>query len=163
MKYLFIMFFFCSCTNTYYVVRHAEKVLTPVNASDPILTEIGTKRANDLNSFFGRRKPDSIFVTKYLRNQLTAAPTATAAGVKSIIINQSDTNSINAFVTRLNKVRKKKVLIVGHSNTVPLIVKGLSGKDINSISENDYDNMYIIKSRKNNRQLNQITYGAVSP
>lgn len=163
MKYLFIIFFFCSCTNTYYVVRHAEKALTPANASDPTLTEAGIQRSNDLNNFFGHKKPDSIFVTKYLRNQLTAAPTASAAGVRSIIINQSDTNSIKTLVTRLNKMHKKKVLIVGHSNTVPLIVKELSGKNINPISENDYDNMYIIKSRNNKRQLNQTTYGAVSP
>jgi broad specificity phosphatase PhoE len=163
MKYLFIIFFFCSCYNTYYVVRHAEKVLTPANASDPLLTNIGIQRSNDLNAYFSRKKPDSIFVTKYLRNQLTAAPTATAAGITPTIVNQSDTNNINVFVTRLLKLNKKSVLIVGHTNTVPLIVKGLSGETISPIQENDYDNMYIIKQTRTKRHLIQRTYGAISP
>ena len=133
MKYLFIIIFFCSCYNTYYVVRHAEKVLTPANASDPLLTDIGLQRSKDLNTYFNRKKPDSIFVAKYLRNQLTAAPTAKGAGVTPIIVNQSDTTNINTFVTRLLKMNKKSVLMVGHTNTVPLIVKGLSGETIKPI------------------------------
>lgn len=163
MKYIFILVFFCSCYNTYYVVRHAEKVLTPPNASNPPLTNIGVQRSKDLNTYFGKKQPDSIFVSNFLRTQQTAAPTATEAGVTAIIINQADTNAINAFINRLYKMNKKKVLIVGHSNTVPRIVKALSGTTINTIAENDYDNMYIIKIRRTNRQLNQTTYGAVSP
>ena len=152
-----------SCYNTYYVVRHAEKVLTPPNASDPILIEAGIQRSNDLNTFFSHKKLDSIFVTKYLRNQLTAAPTATAAGITPVITNQSDTNNIYAFINRLIKIKNKKILVVGHTNTVPLIVKGLSGKEINPIPDNDYDNIYIIKVKRNSRYLNQTTYGATSP
>ena len=163
MKYLFILLFFCSCYNTYYVVRHAEKVLTPPNAYDPPLTNAGQQRSNDLNTYLGKRKPDSIFVSTFLRTQQTAAPTATAAGVTPIIINQTDTNSVNAFITRLYKMNKKKVLVVGHTNTVPRIVKGLSGQTINTISEVDYDNIYIIKIRRTNRQLIQATYGVTSP
>ena len=163
MKYLFIIFLLSSCYNTYYVVRHAEKVLTPPNANDPILTEAGIQRSNDLNNFFSYKKPDSIFVTKYLRNQLTAAPTATSAGIIPVIINQSDTSNIYAFIKRLKKIRNKKILVVGHTNTVPLIVKGLSGKEINPIPDNDYDNIYIIKVKRNCRYLNQTTYGATSP
>ena len=163
MKYLFILVFFCSCYNTYYVVRHAEKQLVPANANDPALTDIGVQRANDLNAYFGSKKPDSIFVSKYLRTQQTAAPTASAANITSIVVNQTDTNGIDAFVKRLYNMNKKKVLIVGHSNTVPRIVKGLSGQTINPIPENDFDNLYIIKIKKSNRQLTQTRYGAVSP
>lgn len=163
MKYLFILLVFCSCYNTYYVVRHAEKVLTPPNASNPPLTDAGVQRSNDLNAYFGKKKPDSIFVSTFLRTQQTAAPTATTAGITPIIINQIDTNAVNALITRLYKMNKKKVLVVGHTNTVPRIVKGLSGQTINAIPETDYDNLYIIKIRRTNRQLTQTTYGAVSP
>ena len=163
MKYLFILVFFCSCYNTYYVVRHAEKQLVPASASDPALTNIGVQRANDLNAYFANNKPDSIFVSKYLRTQQTAAPTAAAANITPVIVNQTDTNGIDAFVTRLFKLKKKKVLIIGHSNTVPRIVKGLSGQTINPIPETDYDNIYIIKVRKTERRLTQTTYGTVSP
>lgn len=164
MRYLFIIICFCSCYNTtYFVVRHAEKQLVPANASDPALTDIGVQRANDLNAYFGNKKPDSIFVSKYLRTQQTAAPTAAAASITPVVVNQTDTNGIDAFVKRIYNINKKKVLIVGHSNTVPRIVKGLSGQTINAISDTDYDNLYIIKIKKSDRQLKQTNYGAVSP
>ena len=86
-----------------------------------------------------------------------------AANIAPIVVNQTDTNGIDAFVKRLYNMNKKKVLIVGHSNTVPRIVKGLSGQTINPIPETDYDNLYIIKIKRSNRQLTQTTYGAVSP
>lgn len=157
------MLVFSSCNNTYYVVRHAEKVLIPPNAYDPALTDVGVQRSNDLNAYFGKKKPDSVFVSTFLRTQQTAAPTATAAGLTPVVINQNDTNSVNAFISRLYKMHKKKVLIVGHTNSIPRIVKGLSGQIINAIPEADYDNIYIIKIRRTNRQLTQKTYGAVSP
>lgn len=135
----------------------------PANASDPALTDIGMQRANDLNAYFGNKKPDSIFISKYLRTQQTAAPTAAAATITPVVVIQTDTNGINAFVKRIYNINKKKVLIVGHSNTVPRIVKGLSGQTINPINETDYDNLYIIKIKRFNRQLTQTTYGAVSP
>ena len=163
MKYLFIVLLCSSCYNTYYVVRHAEKVLTPPNASDPALTDAGVKRSNDLNNFFGNKKPDSIFVSKYLRSLQTAAPSATSAGVIPIIINQSDSNNIDAFIKRLNKMHKKTVLVVGHTNTVPLIVKRLCGETINPIPETDYDNLFIIRGGRNSRKLVQTTYGVASP
>ena len=162
MKYLFIIVCFCSCYNTYYVVRHAEKQLIPSNASDPALTDIGVQRANDLNAYFGNKKPDSIFVSKYLRTLQTAAPTSAAANIISVVINQTDTNGIDAFVKRLYNMNKKKVLIVGHSNTVPRIVKGLSGQTVNAIADTDHDNLYIIKIRKKYRQLTQTTYGVAT-
>lgn len=163
MKYLFVLVFFCSCYNTYYVVRHAEKQTVPANASDPALTEAGVQRSKDLNAYFGKKKPDSIFVSKYLRTQQTAAATASAANISNVVINQTDTNAIDAFSNRPYQSGKKKILIVGHSNTVPRIVKGLSGQTFNAIQDNEYDNLYIIKVSKNKRRLTQTTYGAVSP
>jgi phosphohistidine phosphatase SixA len=102
-------------------------------------------------------------VSSFVRTQLTEAPTAAASGLAPIIKNQRDTNAINDFVKRMIFIHKKKVLIVGHTNTVPRIVKGLCGVSINPISEDDYDNMYIIKVRCFGRRLTQTTYGATSP
>ncbi len=163
LQYLLLVILLSSCYNTFYVVRHAEKQLEPASNPDPALTEAGQQRARDLNTYMGKKKPDSIYVSSFVRTQLTAAPTAAASGVAPIIINQRDTNAINDFVKRMIFIHKKKVLIVGHTNTVPRIVKGLSGVSINPINEDDYDNMYIIKVRRSGRQLTQTTYGATSP
>jgi 2,3-bisphosphoglycerate-dependent phosphoglycerate mutase len=162
-KYVVLICILSSCYNTFYVVRHAEKQLQPANNPNPALTEEGQQRARDLNTYLGKRKPDSIFVSTFLRTQQTAAPTAEASGVTPIIINQTDTNAINQFVKRMIFIHKKKVLIVGHTTTVPRIVKGLSGVRINAINEDDYDNIYIIKVRRSGRTLISTTYGVVSP
>jgi broad specificity phosphatase PhoE len=163
LKYLLFLFLLSSCYNTFYVVRHAEKQLIPANNPDPVLTSVGQQRAKDLFGYIGKKKLDCIYVSTFLRTQQTAEPTATGFAVSPIIINQRDTNAINDFVKRMIFIHKKRVLIVGHSNTVPRIVKGLSGVDINPIDETDYDNMYIIKVRRSSRRLTATTYGAVSP
>lgn len=163
LKYLLFLFLCSSCYNTFYVVRHAEKQLEPANNPDPALTANGQQRARDLFAYIGKKKLDSIYVSTFLRTQQTAAPTATGFALSPIIINQRDTNVINDFVKRMIFVHKKRILIVGHTNTVPRIVKDLSGEDINPIDEADYDNMYIIKVRRSSRRLTATTYGAVSP
>jgi hypothetical protein len=38
----------------------------------------------------------------------------------------------------------KRVVIAGHSNTVPQIVHELGGGSVSSISENEYDNLYVV-------------------
>jgi broad specificity phosphatase PhoE len=59
-------------------------------------------------------------------------------------------------------MRSKEVLVVGHTNTVPAIVLGLSGQTIAPIADTDFDNIYIIKVKRcsgTNRTLAHITYG----
>ena len=52
------------------------------------------------------------------------------------------------------KELEKKILIVGHSNTIPVLANILIGKEIyNSIDENIHGNLYII-----NIINNKITY-----
>jgi 2,3-bisphosphoglycerate-dependent phosphoglycerate mutase len=158
------MFLFSSCsTSTYYIVRHAEKRLN--EGDNPALTQQGMKRAEDLNTYFGNNKPNKIFVSTFLRTQLTAAPTATAAALSPVIIKQNNTDSLNFFILGLSLLDRKKVLVVSHTDAIPKIVKGLCNVDINPITENDYDNLYIIRLRKNKRvqQFTATTYGEVSP
>jgi phosphohistidine phosphatase SixA len=159
---LLVLFTSCS-TSTYYIVRHAEKRLN--EGDNPALTQQGMKRAEDLNTYFGNNKPNKIFVSTFLRTQLTAAPTATAAGVSAVIIKQNNTDSLNFFILGLSLLDKKKVLVVSHTDAIPKIIKGLCNTDINPIAENDYDNLYIIRLRKNKRvqQFTATTYGEVSP
>jgi broad specificity phosphatase PhoE len=159
---LIIVFSSCS-TSTYYIVRHAEKRLN--EGDNPALTTQGMKRAEDLNVYFGNNKPNKIFVSTFLRTQLTAAPTATAAGVSAVIIKQNNTDSLNFFILGLSLLDRKKVLVVSHTDAIPKIIKGLCNVDISPIAENDYDNLYIIKLRKNKpfRRFTATTYGEVSP
>jgi broad specificity phosphatase PhoE len=162
-NFFLLIIFFSSCsTSTYYIVRHAEKRLN--EGDNPALTTQGMKRAEDLNAYFGNSKPNKIFVSTFLRTQLTAAPTSTAAGVPSVIIKQNNTDSLNLFILGLSLLDRKKVLVVSHTDAIPKIIKGLCNVDINPIAENDFDNLYIIRLRKNKHVRRFITtYGEISP
>ena len=162
LRYFLLLLLLSSCTSTYYIVRHAEKL---DQSTDAILSIAGIQRANDLNSYFISRgiHIDSIFVSTYLRTQQTAQPTAIATGNTPNIINQADDATMEKMIARLNAMDKKTVLVVGHTNTVPRIVKELSGVDIGTIAEDDFDNLYIVTIKNGQRSMQHITYGRASP
>lgn len=132
-------------STTVIVIRHAEKAAD--GSSDPSLNAAGEARAQTLARMFGdARTPgriDAIYVSAPLRNRLTAAPLAARLGLTPIVAGQDD---IHAFLGRvLRENDGHRVLIVGHSDTVPAIVSALSGQQgIPAIGADDYGNMYIV-------------------
>ena len=147
------------CTTSYYVVRHAEKV---DNSADPPLSPAGRQRALALRDSLRSKHIDTIFSTGFKRTQQTVEPLAVETG-KSI---RTYTGSVENVITELNHINNKRVLVAGHSNTVPQIVQGLSGRSVSAIADNDFDNLYIIRVRKligTKRTLKHVTYGVPSP
>lgn len=157
---IIVCIFSSCCTYTrFYVVRHAEKTLSDCNA--PLASPQGTDRANTLRDLLLSKGIDSIFVSDCLRTQQTAQPLATALGITMIQAGTSAT-ATNELAKRLNRINKKEVLVVGHTNTIPSIVLALSGRSIAPINDDDYDNMYIIRIKRCSRiykSLTQTTYG----
>ncbi len=130
---------------TVIVIRHAEKQLD--GGADPALTPAGEARAALLASMFGDPKSpghiDAIYVSPALRNRLTAAPVAAKLGLAPQIAPQDDPRALVRRVLRENP--GGRVLIVGHSDTVPAIVAALSGRrDIPAIAAGEYGTMYIV-------------------
>ena len=153
------MLWSCSSTN-YYVVRHAERV---DNSRNSALSPAGLERAEDLKDTLISTKIDLIFVSTYLRTQQTAQPTADAKDLPFIIYKPDTTAGL---VSHLKKIKGKSVLVTGHSDTVPDIVRGLSNQAVAPIADNDFDNLYIIKVRHffgTHRTLTQRTYGKPTP
>ena len=146
---------------TYYIVRHAEKL----NATaDTPLSVTGQKRAVALRKYLKSKGVDSIFTSSFLRTQQTAQPLATLLG-KTLRIHNGSTENL---IIDLKRISDKEILVVGHSNTVPDIVKGLSGRTVPAIEENDFDNMYIVRVKTSPgtvpiRTMTRVTYGALSP
>jgi len=148
-----------ACTTYYYVVRHAEKA---DSSTDPPLSATGQQRALALRDTLAGKGIDSIFTTGFQRTQQTARPLATLLGEGL----QIHTGSTDSLIRALKKISGKEVLVVGHSNTIPEIVQGLSGSSVGAIAENDFDNLYIIRVKKcinTRRTVRHITYGAPSP
>ncbi|MEO6682188.1 MAG: histidine phosphatase family protein, partial [Ginsengibacter sp.] len=132
-------------------------------SSNSALSSDGLKRAQDLKDTLTSRKIDLIYVSTFLRTQQTAQATATAKGL-SLNIYSPDITA--GFIARLKKMKRKKLLVVGHSDTVPDILQGLSQQSVAPIPGNDFDNLYIITVRHffgARRSLSHITYGRPSP
>jgi phosphohistidine phosphatase SixA len=106
---------------------------------------------------------DTLLASKYLRTRQTAQPLADALG-KPLAVYSPDTTW--QLSRTLEKMKGKNVLVVGHSNTIPEIVKELSGETV-IIADNDFDNLFIVKIKRRffliRRSLYKKTFGAASP
>lgn len=158
---LIFVILFSSCSTKYYIVRHAEKLN---NTDTSSLSPEGHLRAEALKNYLISKDIKKIYASVYKRTQQTAKPLADALGEQMIIYSPDTTQ---AFADQLKKLAGTNVLIVGHTNNIPVIVETLSDDSIGPIAENDFDNMYIVEVDRNlvwvSRYLNWITYGAPSP
>jgi broad specificity phosphatase PhoE len=147
-------------STTVVVVRHAEKVMD--SNPDPALSDQGQARAVLLARMFGdlRLKDhiDAIYVSPALRSRLTAAPLAARLGVAPEVVSQDDPRSLARRV--LHEHRGGRILIVGHTDTMPALVEALSGiKDIPPIGTLEYSTMYIVSVPRIGRaSVLSITY-----
>jgi broad specificity phosphatase PhoE len=136
---------FAAAQPAVFVVRHAERADTaagvqPATGADPDLSAAGRLRAASLAAMLEDAGITAIFATQYKRTQQTAAPLATALGVAVQTIPSGDTP---ALVAKL-KEATGNVLVVGHSNTVPEVVKGLGIDTPPAVAESDFDNLFIV-------------------
>ena len=121
-------------STTIIVVRHAEKEL---DSGDPPLNPAGQARAELLARMFGDvHAPghlDAIYVSPTVRSQMTAARVAARLGLTPIVAPAHDAQGLAHRL--LHEHSGGRVLVVGHSDTVPEIVKSLTGaKDLPPIS-----------------------------
>jgi phosphohistidine phosphatase SixA len=131
-------------STTVYLVRHAEKVPSIPGELDPSISAAGKARAKQLASRLGTAGVTAIVTTQFKRTHETAEPIATAIGVTPEVITAGrpgDADSVAAFVLRH---RGEKVLIVGHSLTIPGIIEALGGPQLSNICENQYSDLFIM-------------------
>jgi hypothetical protein len=57
--------------------------------------------------------------------------------------------------------KAKHILIVGHSNTLPAIIRklGVDSYTIKELPETEYDNLFIVTVKKGKATLKQLKYG----
>lgn len=135
---------------TVYLVRHAEKAAAP--AADPPLTEAGTKRAEELARKLGKAGIKTISTSQFLRTQATAEPLAKQLGITNTVIPvKMDTMNSRQLsseylkqVSDLVSSSAGSVLIVGHSNTVPELIKALGGDIVPTIDDATYDDLFVV-------------------
>ena len=126
---------------TYYLIRHAEKDRSNPSDRDPALSEEGLKRAQNWNTYFKDVDFDMVYSTDYKRTKQTAQPIAKRIG-KEISIYDPKNMASDEFMTA---TKGKTVLVVGHSNTTPVLANKLAGENkYEMIADNNNSNLYII-------------------
>jgi broad specificity phosphatase PhoE len=129
--------------STVFIVRHAERAdagTKPPPGADPDLSAAGRARAEALAAMLKDARIGEIFVTEFKRTSQTADPLATLLGVEPTVITQKEGL---ALVQRL-KSASAPVLVVGHSNTVPEVIKALGVAEAVSVDETEFDNLFIV-------------------
>jgi len=121
------------------LVRHAEKA---DSSKDPVLSETGQIRAKALAAFLAKTGISAIYCSEYQRTKLTAEPTAAALSLAIRVAPASDSAGL---VERLRKDHAADtVLVVGHSNTLPDIMKRFGHPVEESIADDDYGNIFVL-------------------
>lgn len=118
-----------------YVTRHAEKA---PDGKDPSLTAQGQGRARALAVLLGKVGIKNIFSTATQRTQQTAQPLATLAGVP---VQAYDAGKPAIVIDKIKSL-PGPTLLVGHSNTVPDLVKMLGGAPGTPIADDEFDRLY---------------------
>lgn len=144
---LFITSFFSSVSSyaadqyQLYFVRHAEKHHV---GKDPLLTDCGTKRAEQLAKLLSKANIKAIYSTSYQRTMMTAALLSKA---QNLPIKHYSPKTLPQLAFNLTNL-KQNALIVGHSNTTPELISLLTKQDGPKIKESYYQGLWLLQMDK---------------
>jgi broad specificity phosphatase PhoE len=117
-----------------YLVRHGEKLA----GQDPELTAQGQGRARNIAAILRRAGITAIFSTPTVRAQQTAAPLAQQTG---LTVQLYDPLAPLALVEKVRSL-SGAVVVVGHSNTLPELVRLFGGAPGADIADDEFDRLY---------------------
>jgi phosphohistidine phosphatase SixA len=129
-----------------FLIRHFEKESTDGMAKqnkDPELTTQGQARAQLLASFLADKNVTTVFSTNYKRTIQTATPTVQQNGLSVTFYNPLELAGFALQLQAMSTKGKGNILVVGHSNTTPQLLKLLGGPD-KPLSENDYGDLFYL-------------------
>jgi phosphohistidine phosphatase SixA len=141
------------------VVRHAEKA---DQSSDALLSAEGLSRAKALAGLLRASGVTHIVTSEYRRTRETARPLAEALALTPETVPARD---IPALVARLRALEATAIaVVVGHSNTIPPILRALGWSDAPDIGDGDYDDVFVLVPRAGQAaSVVRLTYGRPTP
>lgn len=132
---------------TIILVRHAEKADT---TRDAVLSPAGERRAQALADALAYAGVTAIYTTQFRRTRATAAPLALQLGITPTVIEVQGAAAANAqaVVAAIRSSPETAViLVVGHRNTIPLMIQELGGAAPELLGDNDYGDLFILTLR----------------
>jgi phosphohistidine phosphatase SixA len=153
---------------TVFLLRHAERAEEP--RQDPPLTEKGTARSQELARLLSTAGIKAIFTSQFARTKLTAEPLAKQLGItptaQTLKSNASNPRQIAEESTKetVDKIMAHaggSVLVVGHSNSIPDVIKMLGGDVTPVIDEKKFDDLFIVTVyAKGKAKVTHLKYGS---
>jgi broad specificity phosphatase PhoE len=131
-----------SAQEAIYLVRHTERA---DQSADSPLSPAGEARAERLAAALRDAGITHVFTTDLKRTIQTAAPLATAHHLMPQALPAGDVDGLVAKIRSLGP--GDRPLIVGHSNTIPVILFALGGGTV-TIAEAEFDNLFIVVPRR---------------
>jgi len=132
--------------HTVILVRHAEKD-TAQDRNDPPLTELGTKRAEELARLLAKSGVTRLVASEFKRTQATLAPLAQATGVA---VETRPAKELEALAAELAAAPAGSVTVVaGHSNTLPALARalGVTLDELDAsgyLADDQYDRLFVL-------------------
>lgn len=117
-----------------YLTRHAEKT----KGSDPALSDRGELRARNIATMLRRADILHIYATPFRRAHQTAHALATRLAVP---VESYDPGAQEAFARQLLAL-EGNVFVVGHTDTLPDLIRLLGGEPGMPYLETDFDRVY---------------------
>jgi phosphohistidine phosphatase SixA len=120
---------------------------------DPPLTEAGVARSQKLAALLASAGVKAIYTSQFLRTKQTGEPLAKQLGitVTPITIQSRQSNprevseqSIRQIVDKIMERPGDTSLIIGHSNSVPDVIRMLGGDTVPAIDEKKFDDLFIV-------------------
>jgi phosphohistidine phosphatase SixA len=153
---------------TVFLIRHAERGQEP--AQDPALTEAGRARAEALARLLSGAGVKAVYTSQYARTQQTAEPLAKLLGVpvepvalalKPDKPREVTEQSIRELKAKVEAHAGGAVLVVGHTNSVPDLIRELGGDVVPTMDENKFDDLFVVTVHAPGRaKVVQLKYGA---
>lgn len=120
------------------LIRHAEKEA----GADPHLTESGRDRARRWAEMMRDSGISAVITSNFQRTRETGGIIAEALGIER---SEVEANDVAGLLDILGFDHEDdRVLIVGHTNTIPAIISGLGVADTVTIGEDDFANLFVV-------------------
>lgn len=133
-----------SNTTQIYILRHTEKA--DETSENPNLSAQGIERAKYWKKVLQHTEFDQVFTTEFKRNIQTAELISAASSVKPELYYPMSFDVLKF----LNLIKGQKVLIIGHSNTIPDMVNRLIDETkYPPMSHKNYNILYVITINEN--------------
>jgi len=122
-----------------FLIRHAERHLT----ADGGLTEKGRQRAERWANVFADADLDVIITSETARTRETAQPSSEKLGLPAQVIRRSERDKLIELLH--GRYANDRVLIVGHSGTIPEILNRLGHPEKVYIRKSDYNDLFVAR------------------